>query len=208
MKLPERTVERLSQYRRVLLDALKDGRTHIYSHELADMHNSTAVQVRRDLMLIGYSAKQKKGYDIRELTEVIGNVLDIQEGQKIAVIGFGNLGKAIVSYFRGKRGKLKVAATFDVDPEKVNRVLFGINCYHINMLPEIVKKENITIGILTVPSEYAVAVSEKLVIAGVKGILNFTSVPLNVSPHIYLENFDIITSVEKVAYFVKKQIFE
>ncbi len=72
MKLPEKTVERLSEYRRTLLECLTRGKTHIFSHELARLHNITAVQVRRDLMLIGYSSLKKKGYDAKELVDVIG----------------------------------------------------------------------------------------------------------------------------------------
>jgi redox-sensing transcriptional repressor len=73
MKLPGKTIERLSQYRRMLLNCSGTGKTHIYSHELADMLNLTAVQVRRDIMLMGYSTSLKKGYDIQELIDVIGS---------------------------------------------------------------------------------------------------------------------------------------
>ena len=76
MKLPEKTVERLSEYRRTLLDCLANGKTHIYSHEIAKLHNNTAVQVRRDLMLIGYSSIKKRGYDAQELIGVIGKLID------------------------------------------------------------------------------------------------------------------------------------
>jgi len=108
MKLPEKTVERLSEYRRTLLSCLSKGKTHIYSHELAGLHNITAVQVRRDLMLIGYSSYKKRGYDAQKLIEVIGNLIDHPKGLNVAVIGMGNLGRAITTYFTGKRAKLNV----------------------------------------------------------------------------------------------------
>jgi redox-sensing transcriptional repressor len=204
MKLPGKTIERLSQYRRILLDCLGNGKTHIYSHELAGMLNLTAVQVRRDIMLMGYSTSLKKGYDINELVRVIGSILDTRKGQNVAVIGVGNFGRAITGYFTGKRSRLNIVATFDTDPMKVNRVISGVNCYPIQKLPELVKELNITIAILTVPPDYAVSVAESLVLAGIRGILNFTSVPLNISGNVYLEDYDMITSIEKVAYFVKK----
>jgi redox-sensing transcriptional repressor len=204
MQLPEKTVERLSQYRRTLLDCLQKGKTHIYSHELASLHNFTAVQVRRDMMFIGYTSIQRKGYDVQELIEVIGHVLDTEEVQNVAVVGMGNLGKALTSYFHGKRSKLNIVAGFDIDPEKVDRVVSGVNCYSINRLPEIVAERNITIGIITVPPEIAAEVAEDLVVSGVKGILNFTTYPLSISPDVYLEEYDMITSLEKVAYYVKK----
>lgn len=202
-KLPEKTVERLSEYRRTLLNCLTEGKTHIFSHELAKMHNITAVQVRRDIMFIGYTSAQRKGYDIKEMAAVIGQIVDADTGLNVAIVGIGNLGRAITSYFSGKRSKLNIIAAFDNDPEKTNLIIAGVPCYHISKIAEIVKSKNISIGIITVPSDYAAEISKNLVVAGVKGILNFTSVPLNVPEHVYLENSDMITLLEKVAYFVK-----
>jgi len=201
--LPEKTIGRLSEYRRTLLNCLADGKTHIYSHELANLHNITAVQVRRDIMLIGYSTTLKKGYDVKALIDVIGDIIDTEEGLNAAVIGIGNLGRAITAYFNGKRTKLRIAATFDTDPGKANRVISGVKCYPMTDLNRVVKEHDISIGILTVPPENASAVAETLIMSGIKGILNYTSTPLNVSPNVYLEEYDMITSLEKVAYFVK-----
>jgi len=205
MKLPEKTVERLSEYRRTLLECLATGKTHIYSHELARLHNITAVQVRRDLMLIGYSSMKKKGYDASELIDVIGKLIDSKNGLNIAVIGMGNLGRAVTTYFIGKRPKLNIVAAFDIDPNKINRVISGINCYHIKDLKEKIKSSSISIAIITSPPDSAAAIAETLVMSGIKGILNFTTTPLNVPESIFLEEYDMITSIEKVAYFVKEQ---
>ncbi len=202
-KLPEKTVERLSEYRRTLLNCLAAGKTHIFSHELAIMHNITAVQVRRDIMFIGYTCAQRKGYDIREMIDVIGKVLDADSGLNVAIIGIGNLGRAVTAYFSGKRSKLNIVAAFDNDPAKVNLVIAGVPSYHISKISELVKKKNIKIGIITVPSDFACETVKNLVDAGIKGILNFTSEQLNVPSHVYLENSDMITLLEKVAYFVK-----
>ena len=204
MKLPERTVERISAYRRTLLNCLSNGKTHIYSHEIAQLHHNTAVQVRRDIMFIGYSSMQRKGYDVSDLINVIGEILDSDEGLNVAVIGIGNLGRAITTYFLGKRSKLNIIAAFDVDPNKIDRVISGVKCYSLNSLQEVIKEKNISIGIITVPADKAREVAEDLYVAGIKGLLNFTTVPLNVSPEVYIDEYDMITSVEKVAYFVKK----
>jgi redox-sensing transcriptional repressor len=204
MKLPEKTVERLSEYRRTLLECLKTGKTHIYSHELAGLHNITAVQVRRDLMLIGYSSMKKRGYDAQELVEVIGKLIDHPQGLNVAVIGMGNLGRAVTTYFTGKRSKLNVVATFDVDDNKVDRVISGVKCYHIRDIKKVVEQNRISIAIIASPPDTANAITEMLVLAGIKGILNFTTTPLAVPPTVYLEEYDMITSMEKVAYFVKE----
>jgi len=206
MKLPEKTVERLSVYRRTLLECLTKGKTHIYSHELARLHNITAVQVRRDLMLIGYSSMKKKGYDARELIEVISKLLDHKNGLNVIVIGMGNLGRAVTTYFTGKRPKLNIVATFDVDSNKTNRVISGVNCYHIKDLKDMIKTNKISIAIITSPPETTATIAESLVAAGIKGILNFTTTPVNVPESVFLEEFDMITSIEKVAYFVKDQV--
>lgn len=201
--LPERTVERLSEYRRSLLQCLEEGKTHIYSHELADLHHNTAVQVRRDIMFIGYSSMQRKGYDVKELIQVIGEIIDSEKGLNVAVVGVGNLGRAITTYFIGKRSKLNIVATFDVDTNKIDRVIAGVKCYSLSRLKEMVETLHISIAIMTVPADSAQEVSKTLVEAGIKGVLNFTTVPLNLSPGVYLDEYDMITSLEKVAYFVK-----
>lgn len=201
--LPERTVERLSEYRRSLLQCLEEGKTHIYSHELAELHHNTAVQVRRDIMFIGYSSMQRKGYDVQELIKVIGEILDSEKGLNVAVIGVGNLGRAITTYFVGKRSRLNIIATFDVDHNKIDRVISGVKCYPLNRIGEVVESDNISIAIMTVPADSATEVTEQLVEAGIKGILNFTTVPVNVGAGVYLDEYDMITSLEKVAYFVK-----
>ncbi len=203
-KLPERTVERLSQYRRSLLRCWEGGKTHIFSHEIANLHHITAVQVRRDLMLIGYSGTLRKGYDVKELIELIGNILDSPQGQKVAIIGVGNLGKALMQYFSGKRTKLSIVAGFDIHPEKVNSEYVDIPCYHVDQLQDIVRKENIEIGIITTPAKVSDQIAEHLVDAGIKGILNYTPKSLNVPSDVYLEEYDMITSLEKVAFFVKE----
>src|SRR6056297_4136774 len=100
-KLPEKTIGRLSEYRRTLLNCLAKGKNKINSHELANLHSITAVQVRRDIMLIGYSTTLKKGYDVKALVELIGEILDSQKLIKVAVVGIGNLGRAITTYFKG-----------------------------------------------------------------------------------------------------------
>ena len=203
--LPEKTIERLSQYRRSLYNCLDIGKTHIFSHELADLHNITAVQVRRDIMFIGYSTSNRKGYDVNELIQVISKIIDPQEVLNVAVIGFGNLGRAISTYFIGKRPHLNLVAMFDLDPKKIGNRIGEVECYSIDRMREIIISKNISIGILTVPTYSAQDMAKALTQAGIKGILNFTSVILNVPDHIYLEEYDMITSIEKIAYFVKNQ---
>jgi len=201
--LPGKTVERLSEYRRTLLTCLAENRNFIFSHDLAARLHITAVQVRRDLMLIGYSSIQRKGYDVKELIDTISRIIDSDEGMNVAIVGIGNLGRALAGYFKGKRSKLNLVASFDNDPQKINKVISGVKCYPYDDLENVIKELKIQIAILTVPADFARDIAEETVRYGIKGILNFTTVALNVPSDVFLEEYDMITSIEKVAYFVK-----
>jgi len=202
--LPGKTVERLSEYRRTLLSCLNEKRNFIFSHDLAARLHITAVQVRRDLMLIGYSSVQRKGYDVKELADTISRIIDSDEGMNVAIIGIGNLGRALSGYFKGKRSKLNLVASFDNDAQKISKVISGVKCYPYDDLEKIIGELKIQIAILTVPADFAKEIAEESVRFGIKGILNFTTVPLNVPSGVFLEEYDMITSIEKVSYFVKE----
>lgn len=202
--IPEKTIERLSEYRRTLLASHKQGISHIFSHVLAGMHGITAVQVRRDLMLIGFSSDTKKGYDVEELIKYISTILDSQEPMNIAVIGMGHLGQAITKYFNGKRLKLRITAAFDVDSEKVGKIIDEIPCYHMDNFEEIVADKDIAMVVVSSPTKVATQLVVPIINAGIRGVLNFTSTPLNFPQGIVVENYDITTLLEKVAYFVKE----
>ncbi len=202
--IPEKTVERLSEYRRTLLASHKQGITHIFSHVLAGMHGITAVQVRRDLMLIGFSSDTKKGYDVQVLIDYISNILDGDTPTNIAIVGMGHLGQAITKYFNGRRLKLRITAAFDVDPAKVGREIDGIPCFHMDDFEDMVVEHDISIVVVSSPTKVAPELVVPIINAGIKGVLNFTSTPLNFPQGIVVENYDITTLLEKVAYFVKE----
>ena len=202
-QIPEKTIERLSEYRRTLLKCHAQGITHIFSHVLAGMHGITAVQVRRDLMLIGFSSDTKKGYDVKVLIDFIDGILYSEQPMNMAVIGMGHLGQAVTRYFNGKGLKLRITAAFDVNESKVGTVIDNIPCYHIDRFEELVERLDISIVIVSSPTSAASSLVLPIINAGIKGVLNFTSAPLNFPQGIVVENYDITTLLEKVAYFVK-----
>ncbi|MDR2886409.1 MAG: redox-sensing transcriptional repressor Rex [Bacteroidales bacterium] len=204
MDLPGRTVERLSEYRRTLLAYLDEDKQFIYSHDLAARLHITAVQVRRDLMLIGHTSILRKGYEVQELINAISRIIDSEETVNVAVIGAGNFGRAIAGYFKGKRSKLNLVASFDSDPLKANKIISGVKCHPYSEAEKLIGKLNIQIAILTVPPEFAMEIADDIVRFGIKGILNFTTISLNVPHGVHLEEYDMLTSMEKVAYFVKE----
>lgn len=201
--LPHKTIERLSQYRRALLLCHAKGMSHIYSHEIATIQHITAVQVRRDIMLIGYTGTLRKGYNVKELIDLIGQIIDSDDGINVCVVGIGNLGRAITNYFSGKRTKLSIVAVFDNDKSKIGKKYHRIECYDVNAIGKVIREKNIEIGIMTVPGENAQSITDLLVKSGIKGLLNYTPKPVNVPKEVYLEEYDMITSLEKVAFFVK-----
>ena len=198
-----KTIGRLSLYRRLLNNLATEGKDTIYSHELAELAGASAAQVRRDIMNIGSSGNPNRGYDINKLILGIGNFLDAPQVQYVALIGVGNLGRAILTFFAGRRPKLTIVAAFDIDPDKFGRVIHGCPCYSIDQMKEIVTERNIKLATLCVPAIVAQNVAVKLVDAGFKGILNFAPVPLHVPDHIYVEDIDMTMSLEKAAYFAR-----
>ena len=110
MNLPPRTVERLSKYRRLLEKFRKSDQIYIFSHQLAHMLNLTSVQVRRDLMLTGLSGNHRKGYNINELLKLIAQTIDHEKGHNIAIVGMGNLGRAVTRFILKNSIRMNIVA--------------------------------------------------------------------------------------------------
>lgn len=200
----ERTIGRLSLYRRALLRMQGDGhQPFVYSHELAATTGVSAAQVRRDLMSIGYSGSPNRGYDVGELARSIGERLDDPQGQGMALVGVGNLGRAIIAYVSRQRPRLAVGAAFDKDPEKTGRVIQGCRVYSLDVMPQVVREQRIQIGLITVPAGAAQEAADLLMAAGVTGILNFAPATIQAPAHVHVEDIDLITTLEKVAYFAR-----
>ena len=202
--ISDKTIGRLSLYRRLLNRLLAEGARNVYSHQLAVIAGVTPAQVRRDIMSIGYSGNPNRGYDVADLVESIGQSLDDPAGQRAALVGTGNLGRALLTYFSGRRPKLSIVAAFDTDPLKFDRVIQGCRCHDAARIPEVVKEQDITVGVITVPAAAAQNVATTLVRAGITGILNFAPVRLAVPAGVYVEDIDLTMALEKVAYFARK----
>ncbi|PIS27911.1 MAG: redox-sensing transcriptional repressor Rex [Candidatus Marinimicrobia bacterium CG08_land_8_20_14_0_20_45_22] len=204
--VPEKNIERLLLYRRLLSNLRLESKKNVFSHQLAQMSGASPVQVRRDFMLIGYFGSPIHGYDIDQLIQSISEYIDAMDIQKVALVGVGNLGRAILDYFQGRADKLAITAIFDRNPEKVGRVLHGVHCYPTEKIQEIVKAEGINVAIITVPKSDAQDVADRLVQAGVCGIVNYAPIKLNLFPEIYVVNRDMLLTVEKVAFFARRHI--
>lgn len=203
MEVSPKTIERFSLYRRLLKRF--DGEW-ISSRQLAKLAGVTAAQVRRDMMSLGCIGASAMGYLAAELRISIGEFLDVPGGTNVALVGAGELGRSILSFFAGRRKNLRIVATFETDPWLIDRKLRGCESYPVERMQEIIKEKEITLAIIATPVEAAQQTADMLVQAGIRGILNFAPVNLDVPNNVFVEDNDITTSLEKVAYFASSDI--
>jgi redox-sensing transcriptional repressor len=202
-EISQLTVHRLILYRKLLKRLKEEDVINVFSYKLASLAGRTQALVRRDLMVVGYSGTPVHGYNIEELIKALNIFLDKRTGQEVALIGFGNLGRAIIDYCSGLNSKLIISAAFDVNPSKINRVISGVPCFHIDNMESIIKQREIEIAILAMPSDSAQKIADRLVRVGINAFLNYTSARLHVPANIFVENRDMMMALEKAAYFAR-----
>ena len=201
--IPTKTIERLSLYRRIIKMQIESGNDYIFSYNLAELANRKASQVRKDLSFLKNISSTSNGYDTKELMRHISRILDSNEIQKMAIVGTGNMGKALINFFKGRGKNLKISAAFDVEEEKINRVINGCRCFHVERFKEVVQLKKISIGIITVPESFAQNICDLMIDSGIKAIINVAPVPLKAPENIYIENLDFTMFFEKTAYHAK-----
>lgn len=201
--MSERIVGRLSTYRRLLLAALAEEKPRVYSYELARMADFTPAQVRRDIMTIGFSGSPARGYDAAGLLRRIGELLDHPEGHAFALVGVGHLGQALLAHFHERHPTLRIVAAFDTDAARIGREIHGCRCFAMDELDAVIQRMRITLALIAVPAESAQTVAERLVAAGVRGLLNFAPAHLNVPERVHVEDVDITVALERVAFFAR-----
>jgi len=201
--IPERTVERLCTYRRILFRWRQQGKQRFHSHELAEEAAITSAQVRRDMMSLKTIGTPKNGYFTDNIIEELGLIIEGEGGQKVVLVGVGKLGSAIVSYLDGMRPDLKIVGAFDSDPEKINQTFDYTPCLPVSKLSETVRRERVLIAVVAVPSQVAQEIAGELVEAGVRALVNFTSVKLKVPAGVFVQDVDISVALEKSAYFAR-----
>ena len=204
--VPYRTIGRMTLYWRALRDYAREGKQHIYSHQLAAKSRVTAAQVRRDLMVLGYTGTPAHGYDAHKLRELIEAFVHPGEDQKVIIAGVGNIGRALLKFFMGRRPTLKVVASLEVNPDKFGRMIHGCPCYSIEEGARVIREQGITVGILAVPDAEAQYIAEMFVQAGIRGILNFARTALQVPSGVYVEDIDLAMSLDRVAYFARQSL--
>ena len=198
-----KTVSRMSRYRRLLSSLRAEGVRSIYSHQLARHAVVSAAQVRRDLMVIGYSGSPNRGYDVDACIESISSFLDGSARQEVVLVGVGHLGRAVLAHLEDKSRSVAIVAAFDSDPALADSVVHGVRCLPAERMEELVRDLGVQIAVLTVPGGVSQTVADALVRAGVKSLISFSPVPLHLPNDIFVEYMDITAALESAAYFAR-----
>jgi redox-sensing transcriptional repressor len=198
-------VGRVSLYLRQLEAAQKQGRETISSHNLAQALALTDAQVRKDLAFFGQFGYPGVGYRIPELIETLRRILGIDRAWPTALIGLGNLGRALINYRGFKSRGFHVVALFDNDEKKVGRTLGGLTVQAIGELRETVRERQIDLAILCVPADSAQGVADLAVACGIHGLLNFAPLPLTVPAGVTVMGVDLSVQLELLAYQVQNR---
>jgi redox-sensing transcriptional repressor len=180
------------------------GQTSVYSHHLAAKSKVSAAQVRRDLMVLGYTGTPARGYDVKKLREHIEAFVYPSSEQRVVIAGVGNIGRALLKFFLGRRPTLKIAASLEVNPDKFGRMVHGCPCFSIDEGAKVIREQGITVGIIAVPGDEAQYVADVFVRAGIRGILNFARTALQIPSGVYVEDIDLAMSMDRVAYFARQ----
>lgn len=206
MKLPSKTVERLSQYRRVLQRYEGMEEPYIFSHALAKLLHITAVQVRHDLMLINISGNYRHGYNVKELLESINNTLTTPKEQGATIIGMGVLGQALLKHISSNPVcPANIPATFDFNADRTNKSYHKIPCYNFTRSAELIAKHKIKIAILAIGTPDIQEIVDSLILSGIVSFVNFSGGPFRVPDEIILKDYDIRTTLEELSYFISQE---
>ena len=204
-KISESTVSRLSLYLRLLAEEREQGVVTISSEELARRSGTTAAQVRKDLSSFGTFGKRGLGYSVPELVSELRTILGLEQSWNVALVGAGKIGAALFDYPDFRRQGFRIRAVFDADPRKIGQQWNGLGIQSDDELEVVLRREAVDIAIIAVPAESAQAVVDRVVAAGVRGILNFAPTKLEVPPGIALKSVNMAVEMEGLSYALARR---
>ncbi len=204
---PQISISRLVLYLRFLEDYLvgKGSNSTIKSTQLARFLKINPHQIRKDLSYFGKFGERGIGYRVEELKNKISQILGLNRNWRLCLCGIGNLGSALFAYRGFKQMRLSILAVFDSDPKKIGNVMKGVRIYSVDSIPEVVRKLKIDIAVIIAPGSSAQSIADKLARSGIKAILNFAPVKLNVAQRLKLRNVDLSTEFNHLTYFLSAQ---
>jgi redox-sensing transcriptional repressor len=203
-KIPEMTIRRLSVYTRCLLQLEEDGVKTISSQDLAERFSLNSAQVRKDLAYFGEFGVRGIGYYVSGLKAELQRILGLDREWAVALVGFGNLGSALFHYKGFARQGFRIAVVIDDDPAKVGRDVDAVPIVATRDMAREIKARGIQIAIVAVPPEAAQTVTEQLVSAGIRAVLNFAPTRLRVAREVRLKNVDLSIELETLSFYLAK----
>jgi len=203
--LPAAAIGRISLYLRELRRLEGSGVLSINSRELAQLLNVSAALVRRDLASLGSVGKRGVGYDIEELANHLRTALGSDTNWRVALIGTGSLGQALLRYPGFERLGFQLVAALDIDPKRIGEKIAGTTIRDAVKMKEIFRQVKPQLAILAVPADVAPAVAVKLARAGISGILNFAPTSLKLPPEIGVVNVDLASEMQRLAFHVSQR---
>jgi len=204
----EGVITRLTQYLRFLVQLRETGKRTVTSHEISQYTKINSAEVRRDLIYFGLKGKRGVGFNIGDLITSFNKILGYSEKVNIALVGAGNLGKAILNYRMLDKFGFKIENIFDNDAQVINKTISGRQVRDISEIHDIVNKKGINIAILAVPEESAQSVADILVISGIKVIINYTSVPIKVPKNVNVQTNDPIEKLFHTLYYLSNTVYK
>lgn len=200
LKIPEATIIRLSVYSRYLNHLEKKETITVSSVEIAEGVNGSPAQVRKDLAYFGEFGTRGVGYNVKDLNQHIKKILGLNNRWNVVIVGAGNLGTALTGYKGFQDRGFRILAVFDNDVNKVGLRIAGVPIYPTPRMVEFIRQENVQIGIIAVPAEFAQEVADMLSEAGIKAILNFAPTVVNVPAGIDCRNVDLVVNLEILTF--------
>lgn len=199
-KISDATVHRLSKYYRSLKYAYDKGMRTISSQELADMNNLTAAQVRKDLSFFGAFGRRGLGYYVADLQKNIARILGINKTWNVALVGAGNIGRALLDYDQFRQQGFLIKALFDNDPAKIGKTYHGHEVRDFGNVAEEIKLLRIKISIVAVPAQYAQSVVDKLIECKIRAVLNFAPITIQVPDNVFVRNENMAIEIEALSF--------
>lgn len=201
--VPDIVIGRLPIYLRALTLLQEAGQEITSSQELGKKLGIGSAQIRKDLSHFGEFGKQGTGYEISYLREQISQILHVDRDWTVMLVGFGDLGQAILHYGGFSQKGFHIEAIFDNDAKKVGQVVEGKTILAMKNLAEVVAEQNIKIAIIAVPAAAAQEVANKLFEVGIKAILNYAPITLSVPDNIQVQYIDPVMHLQRMAYYLE-----
>lgn len=203
----EGVISRLSQYLKYIVQLRETGKRTVTSMEISNHTKINSAEVRRDLIYFGLKGKRGVGFNIEDLINSFNRILGYKEGVHIALIGAGNLGKAILNYKMLDKFGFKIEMVFDNNPEIIGKSISGHKIKDISEIKNLISENEINIVILAVPEDSAQKVTNLLVDAGIRVIINYTSVPIKAPRRVNIQTTDPIEKLLHTLYYLSNTVY-